>query len=330
MRENARIVVLVSVILCLLVLSFLQVSHISGYNNNWSLRYNTPISGQAAQTVRQYAVNNPEYSLWPTFWREDSILLESELTEVSARSIQYSGEGFLVWPAGFVQGGWPGATDESGCVISTNLAWRLWGSYDIVGKEVMIEGKPYYVRGIIDEKSAICLIGTDVAACPDGWQAAEFRSEAGVQRSDIITFMRSGGSGQADIILNGSGLFTLSLVLAFFPAFLLGGLLLIRWVAVISRGRPFVMKIIIVSLMMVFAILLPWFLDLFPSWVIPARWSDFSHWADLSVEFSGFIDSIFRLIPSMRDVMLKKALVTLVALSAFCSPLTIWLGEKCK
>ena len=329
-RERTLTDVIIIVLFCLLMISFRQVSRLAKYKNNWSLRYNTPINGQAAREALLHAVDNPENGLWPTFWREDDVLLKNELSEASAYGIKYSGDGFLVWPANFIQGGWPGVTDEFGCVVSTDLAWNLWGSYDIVGKKVIIEDEIYYVRGVIEDKNNVCLISMDAATCSDGWQAIEFHNEVGLQRSDIEIFVRIGGIREPDILLNGSGFFIISLILALFPVLLLGILLLSRWISLIGNGRSFVTRIIIVALIIAIAVILPWILDLFPAWVIPAKWSDFSHWTALAGQFSGFIDSIFRLIPGMRDIILKKTLVTLIALSSFCSPLAIWLSERCR
>ncbi|NLW80013.1 MAG: hypothetical protein GXY32_11490 [Ruminococcaceae bacterium] len=114
------------------------------------------------------------------------------------------------------------------------------------------------------------------------------------------------------------------------PLLLLGIVLLVRWAVAVGKRHVFAIKLALAVVVVVVALLLPLLLGLLPSWVIPNKWSDFSHWANLLAQFSVFIRSLFSLAPAARDMALKGTLVLLLALSAFGSALPLWLGEKCR
>ena len=40
------------------------------------------------------------------------------------------------------------ADDEEGCIISSGLAWKLFGSTNVVGQGIKVNGKRYFIRGV--------------------------------------------------------------------------------------------------------------------------------------------------------------------------------------
>ncbi len=61
------------------------------------------------------------------------------------------GDFFLFHPLIFLSGG-PFSGDDimkDGIVIDEDLAWQLFGSYDIVGQSVTIRGVPHYIEGVV-------------------------------------------------------------------------------------------------------------------------------------------------------------------------------------
>lgn len=49
----------------------------------------------------------------------------------------------------------PGSEDKQGCLLDEKAAWELFGSSEVVGKEVSYEGKPYFIRKVIPGKEGI-------------------------------------------------------------------------------------------------------------------------------------------------------------------------------
>lgn len=47
-------------------------------------------------------------------------------------------------------GGFPAGNDLAGCAISSGLAFSLWGSTDVCGMPVIMEGDRLYVRGVFE------------------------------------------------------------------------------------------------------------------------------------------------------------------------------------
>lgn len=324
-KANAGRLALGAVILLLLGVALAQAARLETYYSDWSLRYNTPVSGQTANAARKYAVDNPEDSFWPTFWKERTLTLKSDLAEASARCLLYSGEGDLVWPAQFLSGGWPGATDEAGCTISTALAWRLWGSSEVLDKTLEIDGKTYTVRGVFEDDAELCMLSVGDTGSEDGWQAVELRGQSDTQAPDVETFAMNSGLGAPGTTLAAGGIAGMGKFIALLPLILIALLLVARWLYAVVKNYPTFIKIVAFLLCLLFAMYLPGLLNLLPAWVIPSEWSDFSHWLGLWEQLASAFRSLLSIAPSMRDVAAKQALILLSGCTLVGCPLAGWL-----
>ena len=47
---------------------------------------------------------------------------------------------------------YPWQSDTAGCAISSELAFLLWGSTNLLGMQIKIEGEVLYVRGVFDDE----------------------------------------------------------------------------------------------------------------------------------------------------------------------------------
>lgn len=54
------------------------------------------------------------------------------------------------------EGNYPWEEDEEGCLISSGLAEKLFGTERIQGNQVQIFGKTYIVRGCIKSRDSFC------------------------------------------------------------------------------------------------------------------------------------------------------------------------------
>ena len=73
-------------------------------------------------------------------------------TAENVAAIGVGGDFFLFHPLTFVSGSPFGADDlmKDRIVIDEDLAWQLFGSSDIVGQSVTIEGIPHYITGVVE------------------------------------------------------------------------------------------------------------------------------------------------------------------------------------
>lgn len=51
-----------------------------------------------------------------------------------------------------IYGSFPAQSDQSGCAVSSGLAFSLWGSTEVLGLPIKIEGNVFYVRGVFKEE----------------------------------------------------------------------------------------------------------------------------------------------------------------------------------
>ena len=98
------------------------------------------------------AQNQPEI----TIWQEESAreISDTEGRTANAFVVGVFGNPEDATSAGILYGSFPARTDTEGCAVSSNLAFSLWGSINVVGMQVDIGGTQYYVRGVFDEKES--------------------------------------------------------------------------------------------------------------------------------------------------------------------------------
>jgi len=308
-RPGARLKSLTADALLWGVLGLLLITGIINANSlrrpSISLRYETPVSGQAAYQARRFAVRqNSEYTFWPTFWHEEKVEFASELGSAGAICIVFSGDASLVWPSEYLNGAAPGLTDPDGCAVSTALAWQLWGGYDVVGKALEIDGDICLVKGVFkgDESLALRSVGDEET----GWSftAVELTGgPSGSNRSDAQSFAVSAGLGVPDSVLLGIPAFLASLF-ASLPLLILFGYWLSVCLSRFGKHRA-AMKWITFTFIIIIAVLLPGILNMLPDRVIPTRWSDFSFWGALIRDLSGDLHEYLTLTPKQSDVAYK-------------------------
>ena len=53
-------------------------------------------------------------------------------------------------------GSYPWEDDVQGCMVSTALAEKLFGTKNVQGNRITIEGMEYYIRGCVKKRKRIC------------------------------------------------------------------------------------------------------------------------------------------------------------------------------
>ena len=292
-----------------LVAGFVNLDSVRQFSSV-SLRFDTPVSGRDAYSARLYSVSHSgDDTFWPTFWTEYTASFLCKFASVDASCIAYSGDASLVWPAKLIDGTMPGIVDGGGCVVSTALAWRLWGGVDVIGMNVEIDGAKRVVRGVFKSDMELALISFRDEDTTRGWSAVELSGGAkNFGREDAERYASAAGLGKpVSILMNGSTV--LAGVMSALPPIIITVYGFIRIITDIRKRFPVARKVAIYIILTIFAVLLPTILGAAPTWLIPTRWSDFSFWGSLLRQAAIGIREFLSVSPRLRDVELKVLLL---------------------
>jgi len=291
-----------------------------------SLRYEAPVSGQAAYAARQYSIaQNSEAAFWPTFWREYKSTFAAEFITATADCIAFSGDASLVWPAVYVSGAAPGVLDGMGCAVSEMLAWRLWGSTDVVGRAVDIDGSARLVRGVFKGKTELALLSFRDEDTTQSWNAVELSGgPAIVTRSTAESYASVSGLGRPVSALTGGHAFLAGLMAAL-PLLIPACYTLAMIAGAIGKRGPFIRNLILFLILIIFAAVLPTLLEFLPVWLVPTRWSDFSFWISLLRQIPDGLREFLSAAPRLRDVELSMLFLKQagIAFLSICCSLTV-------
>jgi hypothetical protein len=303
-------------LLCVMTAIGLSGADSVGQYSPVSLRYDTPISGQTAYNARKYSVSHSgEDVFWPVFWHEYTAKLKGEFTTFEADCIAYSGDSSLVWPLVCVAGAAPGVVDGTGCAVSEPLAWKLWGSIDVVGMTVEIDGVERLVRGVFEGESELAMISFRDEDVSQSWSAVELSGgPADAVRDDAVSYAAASGLGRPSAVLMG-GYSYLTGTLAILPVLILAvyGLALIC--RLMTRRSPGVRAPLFFICLIALAVILPGLLGLLPAWMIPTRWSDLSFWSTLLRKATDGVREFLRVAPRLRDVELRMLIIKQIAIA---------------
>ena len=296
--------------LCLLLIwGFSNRADVTRYSPV-SLRYDTPVSGSAAYSARLYSISHSDdNAYWPTFWREHKSEFKNEFSSADADCIAYSGDASLVWPFEYISGCAPGVKDGSGCVISEPLARRLWGSADIVGMTVEVDGETRYIRGVFKGKSELALISFSDEDVTRSWTAVELSGgPPDAARSDAESYASASGLGKPGTVIAGGHAYLAGL-LAMLPLLIPAVYGMAMIAGAIKKRYPGSYRNIRFFGFIIIACMVPLLIRALPASLVPTRWSDFSFWASLLQRITGDLSEFLNAAPRLRDAELKMLLV---------------------
>ena len=275
-----------------------------------SLRYDAPVSGSAAYSARLYSISHSgDDAFWPTFWREHKSEFKNEFSSADADCIAYSGDASLVWPFEYLTGCAPGVKDSAGCVVSEALARRLWGSADIVGMQVEVDGETRFIRGVFKGKSELALISFSDEDVSRSWTAVELSGgPADASRSDAESYASASGLGKPGTVIAGGHVF-LARFLAMLPLLIPAVYGAAMIAGAVKKRYPGSYRNIRFVGFIIVACMLPLLIRALPPSLIPTRWSDFSFWASLLRRLTGDLSEFLNAAPRLRDAELKMLLV---------------------
>ena len=326
LRENKKQLIidalLWAALIVFLIINAVGVNALTKYSSI-SLRYEKAFSGQAAYQARQYSIEQSDKdTFWLTYWHEAQVRFEGDFNGADATCIMFSGDASLVWPARYLTGTAPGVTDGAGCSVSSALAWTLWGGNDVVGKTINVDDEARIVRGVFECGDSLALVSVRDEDISQSFTAVELSGgPSAPDRSEVLSFARAAGLGSPNSILMGTPASLASALMAL-PLIILAFYGLALCIARL-RVRPVVFAGILLSVLIGFAFLLPWLLDLLPGWMIPTRWSDFSFWGGLVKQVGEDLREYLVLTPRSRDVEYKLLLIKQAGISFVAASLAL-------
>ena len=125
-----------------------------------SVRSDVPVTGRQLEALRSALRQEDGASaLVPAFWSQAEGSAESRWETCGITAILYCGEYDAVYPAVLLEGRFLAAQENGKCAVSTAAAWQLWGSEDVLGQELEIEGDIYRVCGLFRSSASLALCG---------------------------------------------------------------------------------------------------------------------------------------------------------------------------
>ena len=269
-----------------------------------SVRSDVPVTGRQLEALRSALRQEDGASaLVPAFWSQAEGSAESRWETCGITAILYCGEYDAVYPAVLLEGRFPAAQENGKCAVSTAAAWQLWGSEDVLGQELEIEGDIYRVCGLFRSSASLALCGESL---DHGFSNIEFwGGYAAPPVETVQQLLRAAGIAQQVTLYFPFPWIAALTAYALCPA----GLVLLAAARTLGgrvrRGCPKETCWFVLGGAFLLALVLPALLRLLPPWITPARWSDFSYWGGLLPAVGKAIETGFSLNPCAKDVLAK-------------------------
>lgn len=295
--------------------------------NGYELRFEEPLSALQANSLGKAA---EDLGLNLALWKEDSETVTTELERSSvAQRISVYGSPTLCFPAAYLYGSAPGAGQWDGCAISAGLADELFGSREVTGLKLMVNGEKRRVTGVVEGKECF-LICPDVTASDAGYTAASLEIKNGNNpRGTIQNLLQSAGISENDTELLPTGtLRQIIIAVAWIPLAIAALLFLNQLWRLVPLGKIGRQVAGFVLLLMA-ALALPDLLAALPRWLVPSRWSDMNFWMDLGNLVQQSLMAFVSLTNTIRDQQLGgKILIAVSCLLELCGGTTLFILKE--
>lgn len=169
--------------------------------------------------------------------------------------------------------------DKAGCMLSGKAAFEVFGSEDVVGRQVLYDNRAYEVRGLLDVEDKLFIREEDEGL----FSYMEAKGSAGGVIESVRTLLVQAGVSISDGAVLAWDF--IRGILHLFMALAIGMLefAAVRWFAVRHRERSLLVWCVRVCAVLLFAVVLVkgW---CFPQEYIPGSWSDFEFYENLFQE----------------------------------------------
>lgn len=322
-KEIVKSWALLTLIVILFFLSFMfslkNAEKLSQIYPTWSLRYSEQFKENEIKEARRFFAEYEEKGITLSFWTQTGMICEYEGESFSAQATLFDGEAYFADPRSIIDGSYPSEEDTGAVAISNTLSWWLFGGVDTVGMTIKVDGTEKRICGIFDDETeSIILKNTNPKTAFENLEFKVLNGAATRENIAMLSTMSSLGTPQN--IVDGEGMSTLLFTLAYFPLVLMVVATVVMLIKLIKLG--WVRWLVIFGLLLGFAVCVPLILRVFPSWLIPSRWSDFSFWVSLYETLKSHAYSWLSLQPYPRDVYAKIVMIK----SVFFSICTVFLS----
>lgn len=209
-------------------------------------------------------------------WRQDkNELIENKDLDIveSVSLIQIYGREDMVMPVHFLHGNYMISQDYNGCIISQSVARTLFHSIDVLGREIIYQGKVYYVRGVFQKSEKLFVIQsrqtTKAVFSNYEFRCVEQKEQAYKQISNLL---EQKDFPEAIILRDGNTIVTLVTAVRMLPIGILLGFIFLNKP---NTKSHLVMRLFLGGVLL--AALLRYSVVLPEEW-IPTKWSDFDFW----------------------------------------------------
>lgn len=227
--------------------------------------------------------------------------------ESSASLAEVHGDMASVYPSALLSGAFAGTEDGKGCVISKTLAENLFLNSRAIGCGILLEGKSYVVRGVMDEGEEIIMIQSDRE---EAFPFLELRYSGNfAAASGSKSKLTQWGLPAYDSFTEGNlyaGLGRLALGFPFIIILLMTA----------HRVRTFAGKPAAAAVLLLFLALLLGYSIRFSVDYVPAQVSDFAFWAEKGKEVWTDYKGILKNGTGFREAIVLKDLKFCIMTSA--------------
>ena len=119
-----------------------------------------PLERQIQEALKEAASEDSDAGgrTWAdAYSTEGQLTITSDRTSATVRAFGVAGDFFLFHPMKLLSGNYFGLDDvnEDGVILDENVAWQLFGSYNVAGMTVEIGNNAYPIRGVVRSDSGL-------------------------------------------------------------------------------------------------------------------------------------------------------------------------------
>lgn len=290
------------------------------------------VSPAALTRYERWAVEDEDENFpHVTLWREASAFVTDAGGDrsVSASVLELFGDAARVWPVAFRVGGYPIRGDGVGCAVDRSVAEALWGSADAVGNELKLNGTTYVVRGVFEGVDGLILTQEE-AGSAEAFSQLLLSFPEGTTKDGAESWLATHDAG-GGVLLDLPLLSWLWSLLALLPALTLALGLLLR---LVRRGWSLRHTPLLLGAYLIPAVLAGtaalWCVGspgVFPTRLLPDRWSDFGFWPETLGALAGEIRA-YLAAPGARDFRYWGLALGCILLSLVAVGFTVLAAER--
>lgn len=281
------------------------------------------ITEQEEYARQDGAQNRPEITLWNE--NRAAQLSDNGDRTAEAALIELFGNSEDICSEELLEGVFPARGDTEGCAISEKTAFDLWGSRDVLGKPILINGSIYSIRGVFKGNDGLALVQEN-GSSTKSFSHMQLRFPSGGSREEAEAFLLASG-------FNGAQFLDLPLLAWFVSSF--------AWIPVIALGLSVLIKLfrrgfklrsfpLLLTSYMLPAVFIgasslylmgfPWSI---PSRLIPTKWSDFELWQRIFDEIGKSMKAWLSADPSRIDISFWPSALLSVFLTILATALLV-------